>query len=290
MKILDGKTVSEKILAQLNLDLKKLSQKPKLDIVLVGDNPSSRQYTQMKKKKAALVGIDVQIHEFASSSSTNEVVRLIELLNQDPLVTGLMVQLPLPSHIDTRLILNTIDPKKDADGLTSTNLGLLFQRNPNAIASATALGVMMLLQEYEIELAGKNAVIIGRGVEVGLPIFALLMAANATVTLCHSHTKALPEIASQADILVSAVGKPKFITSEFVKENAVVVDVGLSPDSITGKLVGDVDFDSVAQKAGFITPVPGGVGPMTITALLSNTQKIFSNQSEDLRKTIPKIS
>lgn len=290
MKILDGKAVSEKILAQLTSDLKKLSQKPKLDIVLVGDNPSSRQYTQMKKKKAALVGIDVQIHEFANSSSTNEVVRLIELLNQDPLVTGLMVQLPLPSHIDTRLILNTIDPKKDADGLTSTNLGLLFQRNPNATASATALGVIMLLQEYEIELVGKNAVIIGRGVEVGLPIFALLMAANATVTLCHSHTEALPDIASQADILVSAVGKPKFITSEFVKKNAVVVDVGLAPDPITGKLVGDVDFDSVAQKAGFITPVPGGVGPMTIAALLSNTQKILSNQSEDLRKTIPKIS
>lgn len=275
MKILDGKAVSQKILARINANLKSSAKNLKLDIVLVGDDPASHQYAQMKKKRAASVGIDVQIHEFATTASSQEIITLIKLLNKDPLVTGIMVQLPLPQHLDTRAILNAIDPAKDADGLTSTNLGLLFQRDPDAIAPATAAGVMLLLNEYGIKLSGKNAVIIGRGVEVGLPLVALLLAANATVTLCHSYTQNLMGITKKADILISAVGKSKLITRNHVKKGAIVIDIGLSPDPDTGKLVGDIDFESVASRISYITPVPGGIGPMTIATLLSNTWLIF---------------
>ncbi len=280
MIILDGKAVSQKILTDLKNQIARSRQKPRLDIVLVGDDPASLQYTQMKQKRASEVGIEVQVHQFPSNSPEEKIIFLINHLNQDIAVTGIMVQLPLPPPVNTQLVLNSIDPHKDADGLTSTSLGQLFQRHPNVLAPATAAGVMSLLENFKVDLVGKNVVIIGRSVEVGLPLLALMIAANATVTVCHSHTQNLTTLCSQADILISAVGQPSFISSDFVKKNAVVVDVGLSPHPQTGKLVGDVDFESVKQKVSYLTPVPGGVGPMTIAALLTNTWKIFQqNQS-----------
>lgn len=275
MAILDGKAVSQKILSQLKQQVDGISgTKPKLDIILVGDNPASVQYVNMKQKRAQAIGIRVQVHQFAPTTSQSELEVLINELNADPLVTGIMIQLPLPGHLFAPPILNLIDPDKDTDGLTATNLGRLFQQHPAAIPAATAAGVMRLLEEYEIALSGKNAVIIGRSPEVGLPLLALLQAQNATVTLCHSQTKNLPSLAQSADIIISAVGKPRFVDQAFVKRGVVVVDVGLGPDPSTGKLAGDVDFNAVAPLASYITPVPGGVGPMTIASLLSNVVTI----------------
>lgn len=275
MAILDGKAVSQKILSQLKQQVDGISgTKPKLDIILVGDNPASVQYVNMKQKRAQAIGIRVQVHQFAPTTSQSELEVLINELNADPLVTGIMIQLPLPGHLFAPPILNLIDPDKDTDGLTATNLGRLFQQHPAAIPAATAAGVMRLLEEYEIALSGKNAVIIGRSPEVGLPLLALLQAQNATVTLCHSQTKNLPSLAQSADILISAVGKPRIVDQAFVKRGVVVVDVGLGPDPSTGKLAGDVDFNAVAPLASYITPVPGGVGPMTIASLLSNVVTI----------------
>ncbi len=274
MQILDGKLVSQKILTGLKTELENTQSNPRLDIILVGNDPASLKYVEMKQSKAKEIGINGEIHRLNDSVSTQNVLSLIEKLNNDTAVTAYMVQLPLPPSIDTKIILEAIDPKKDADGLTSKNLGLLFHQNQNAIASATALGIIKLIDDYKINLDGKNTVIIGRSREIGQPLLALLLAKNATVTVCHSHTQNLKEITKQADILISSVGKANFIKSDFVKKNAVVVDVGLSLNLETNKLVGDVDFDEVAKIAEFITPVPGGVGPMTIAALLSNAVEI----------------
>jgi methylenetetrahydrofolate dehydrogenase (NADP+) / methenyltetrahydrofolate cyclohydrolase len=278
MQILNGKNVSEKILSDLKNELEKFSKKPVLDIILVGDDPASLQYDEMKQKRAKSIGIDGQIHHLSKNSTTKDVLKKIEELNQNKKVTAFMIQLPVPKQIDTPTILNAIDPKKDADGLTSINLGLLFQRDKSAIASATPLGVIKLLREYNIDLVGKNAVIIGRSPFIGLPLSALFLRENATVTICHSYTKNLKKICQKADILVSCVGRQNFITKDFVKKNAVVIDIGLSPDQKTGKLVGDVDFKKVSKKSSFITPVPGGIGPMTIASLISNTVDIFKKQ------------
>lgn len=281
MQILDGKKLSEKILSDLKNELEKFSEKPTLDIILVGDDPASLQYDEMKQKRAKSIGIDGQIHHLPQDSTTQDVLKKIEELNQNKKVTAFMIQLPVPKQIDTPTILNAIDSKKDADGLTSINLGLLFQRNKNAIASATPLGVIELLKEYNIDLVGKNAVIIGRSPFIGLPLSALFLKENATVTICHSYTKNLKKICQKADILVTCVGRQNFITADFVKKNAIVIDIGLSPDSKTGKLVGDVDFKKVSKKCSFITPVPGGVGPMTIASLISNTVDIFKKRYEN---------
>ena len=210
----------------------------------------------------------------SQDSTTRDITDLIDKLNQDSLVTGLMVQLPLPSQIDTTQVLMAIDPLKDADGLSPINFGLLFQKKNIAIPSATSLGIMKLLEEYNIDLSGKNAVIIGRSPDVSLPLFAQLMDKNCTVTICHSFTKNLSEITSQADILISAIGKPNFLGREFVKKNAVIIDVGYASDPTTGKTTGDFDFEQVKDLVSFITPVPGGVGPMTIASLFSNTVDI----------------
>ena len=278
MILLDGKTTSEKILSELKNELSQSESKPVLDIVLVGDDPASLQYDEMKQKRAKDIGINGQIHHLPQASTTQDVLNLIHQLNQDSNITAFMVQLPLPSQINTSAILNTIDPQKDADGLTAANLGLLFQNDEQAIASATPIGVIKLLEEYKIDLVGKNAVIIGRSHFIGLPLSALFLNKNATVTICHSHTKNLKEICQNADILVSAVGQKNFISKDFIKNGSVVIDVGLSTDPDTGKLVGDIDFESVSQKAGFLTPVPGGIGPMTIASLLSNTVSIYKKQ------------
>ncbi|MBU1088879.1 bifunctional 5,10-methylenetetrahydrofolate dehydrogenase/5,10-methenyltetrahydrofolate cyclohydrolase [Patescibacteria group bacterium] len=306
MQILDGQKLSQKILETLKTDIKKKqtsAQSPaggqtniKLDIILVGSDPASKKYVEMKQKNAKQIGIKTQVHQInptnkhvilseVEGSSEANLIKLIKKLNQDPSITAIMVQLPLPKYLNRLEILNSINPNKDADGLTATNLGLLFQQDTTAIIPATALGIIKLLKNYKISLSGKNAVIIGRSLEVGLPLLALLNAENCTCTLCHSHTKNLIQICQKADILISAVGKPNFITADYVKNNTVVIDVGTNKDPQTSKLIGDVDFKSVADKCSFITPVPGGIGPMTIAMLLSNVFKIWQNSNLSSRGT-----
>ena len=274
MQILDGTKLSQQIFDNLKTEITNLNLKPNLDIILVGDDPASLKYVELKSTKAASIGIGGQIHHLPQITSTEEVISLIQKLNQDSSVTGLMVQLPLPSQIDTTQVLMAIDPSKDNDGLSPINLGLLFQKKSNGIASATSFGIMKLLEEYKIDPSGKNAVIIGRSPDVSLPLFAQLMDKNCTVTICHSFTKNLSEITSKADILISAIGKPRFLGREFVKKDAVVIDVGYATDPTTGKTTGDFNFDEVKDIASFITPVPGGVGPMTIASLFWNTVQI----------------
>ena len=277
MQILNGQKLSQKILETLKTSIKKKQANIKLDIILVGSDPASQKYIEMKQKKAKKVGIKTQVHDLPDNTTTQTILRLVNNLNQDPSTTAIMVQLPLPKHLNKLEILNSINPDKDADGLTATNLGLLFQQNSTAIIPATALGIIKLLKSYKIPLSGKNAVIIGRSLEVGLPLLALLNAKNCTCTLCHSYTKNLVDICQKADILISAVGKPNFITANHIKNDAVVIDIGINKDTETSKLIGDVDFKSVSDKCSFITPVPGGVGPMTIAMLLSNVFKIWQN-------------
>lgn len=274
MILLDGKTTSQKILNSLQQEIIQNNLSPNLDIILVGDDPSSLKYVELKQKKADSIGIGGKIHKLSQTSTTNEVLSLISQLNNDPSVTALMVQLPLPSQINTEQVLLSIKPSKDADGLNPINLALLFQKNSLGIPSATSLGIIKLLEEYNIDLSGKNAVIIGRSPDVSLPLFALLMARNATVTLCHSYTQNMAQITSLADILISSVGKPKFLGAEFVKKDAVVIDVGYATNPQTGKTSGDFDFENIKDLASYITPVPGGVGPMTVASLLFNTVDI----------------
>jgi len=274
MILLDGKLVSQKLLDSLKQEIIDQNLHPKLDIILVGDDPASIKYVEMKQQKAENIGIGGQIHKLSKTSTTADVISLINQLNNDSSVTGLMVQLPLPSQIDTNQVLLSIKPSKDADGLNPINLALLFQKNSLAIPSATSLGIMKLLEAYKIDLTGKNAVIIGRSPDVSLPLFAQLMAKNCTVTICHSYTKDMAKITSQADILISAIGKPKFLGKDYVKKDAVVVDIGYATDPITGKSTGDFDFEAIKDKASYITPVPGGIGPMTIASLFYNTVQI----------------
>ena len=282
MTILDGKALSEKLLTNLTLEIRNLKLEIMLDIIIVGDDPSSQKYVALKKQKAESIGIGGQVHQLNQNCSTQEVVDLINKLNNDSNVTGLMVQLPLPSQIDTQKVLLAIDHNKDADGLNPLNLALLFQKNNQAIPSATSLGIIKLLEEYKVDLSGKNAVIIGRSPDVSLPLFAQLMARDCTVTICHSYTRDLSQICSKADILISAIGKPKLFGQEFVKKNAVVVDVGYGVDPKTGKVSGDFDFDKIKEIASFITPVPGGVGPMTVASLLFNTVSIVKKTLQTL--------
>jgi len=274
MIILDGKTTSQKIINSLKAEINDLELKPTLDIIIVGDDPSSQKYVSMKQEKAQSIGIGGSIHQLNQDSTTEEVLFLVQKLNQDNNINAFMVQLPLPSQINTEKVLSTIDPKKDADGLNPFNLGLLFQKKSTGIPSATALGIIKLLEEYKIDISGKNTVIVGRSSEVSIPLFALLMSKNSTVTICHTSTQNLKEICSQADILISSIGKPNFFDETFVKDSAVIIDVGFVTNPLTGKTTGDFNFDKVSPKCSFITPVPGGVGPMTITSLLFNTVQI----------------
>lgn len=278
MIILDGKITSQKILNNLKLEIENCKLKPTLDIIIVGSDPGSLKYVAMKQEKAQSIGIGGEIHQLDQNSTTEEVLSLVQKLNQDQNIDAFMIQLPLPSQIDTQKVLSTINPQKDADGLNPFNLGLLFQKESVGIASATPYGIIKLLEEYKVDISGKNAVIVGRSPEVSIPLFALLLGKNATVTICHSHTKNLKDICSKADILISAIGKPKFLTKDFVKEGAVVVDVGFGTDQ-NGQVSGDFDFNEVSKIAEFITPVPGGVGPMTIASLLYNTVQIAKNQN-----------
>ncbi|MCL4384350.1 bifunctional 5,10-methylenetetrahydrofolate dehydrogenase/5,10-methenyltetrahydrofolate cyclohydrolase [Patescibacteria group bacterium] len=288
MILLDGRATSQTLLSEIKSQVAKLPITPRLDIILVGNDPASLKYVALKQKKAAEVGIKGEIVQLPAAATSADVLRRVHELNTNPDVTAFMIQLPLPKSITPTPVLTAIAPEKDADGLHPLNLGRLFVSDPTALAAATPLGIIKLLEAYHLQFEGQQVVIIGRSPIIGLPLFALCNQRNATVTLCHSHTKNLTEICSQADILVTAVGRPNFVTADMVKEGAVVVDIGTNYDT-AGHLCGDVDFTSVSSKASYITPVPGGVGPMTVATLLYNTFKI-AQSNYDPRDARPSTS
>jgi methylenetetrahydrofolate dehydrogenase (NADP+) / methenyltetrahydrofolate cyclohydrolase len=277
-QILDGKALSQKMQAALSARVADLTPKigrpPGLAVLMVGDNPASAAYVNGKEKACERVGIASFGKHFPASTTQAELTDTIHQLNQDDRVDGILVQLPLPDGLDERSLLLAIDPAKDADGLHPVNLGHLVRGEPG-LQSCTPAGVMRLLAEYNLELKGKHAVVVGRSILVGKPLALMLLAANATVTIAHSHTHDLAAVCRSADLLVAAVGKTEMITPDFVKPGAIVIDVGINRilDPATGKsrLVGDVAFDPVKDLASWITPVPGGVGAMTVTMLLENT-------------------
>lgn len=268
--LLEGKPAAEKILSETRKGVIRLRFSPGLAIIRVGEDAASKTYVGTKLRRAQEVGITGREYAFTAHSPEKKITDLIRRLNKDRKTHGIIVQLPLPPHFNTEKILNTISPDKDVDGLHPLNLGKLLQGKPNFI-SATPQGVMELLHFYKIHTAGKNAVVVGRSDMVGKPMAALLLNADATVEICHSKTHSLAEHTRRADILVVAVGKPHFIAAEMVKEGAVVIDVGIN--RVDGKIVGDVDFEKVEKKAGAITPVPGGVGLLTVACLMRNVLK-----------------
>jgi methylenetetrahydrofolate dehydrogenase (NADP+)/methenyltetrahydrofolate cyclohydrolase len=276
--LIKGKDLSAKIVEEIRREVENYDKKPTLVVIIVGNNPASQVYVSKKKHTAKLAGFNSRVIELEESINQQELEKQIEILNQDKNINGILVQLPLPKHINTYDIIEKILPEKDVDGFHPINIGrLAIGLKPYAI-SCTPYGIIKLLEENNIEIEGKHAVIIGRSNIVGKPLSYLLLNKNATVTVCHSKTKNLPEIASQGDILIAAVGIPKFVKADWVKEGATVIDVGINRTE-EGKLIGDVDFEEVEKKAGYITPVPGGVGPMTIAMLLSNTLELFKLQN-----------
>lgn len=269
--ILDGKAVSEKRLELLKEEIEESGLYPRLATVIVGSDPASQMYVRMKHRACEQVGIGSIGIDLPADASTERVLEAVVKLNNDPDINGILVQLPLPAGVDTGRVINAIAPNKDVDGFHPCNIGRLFSGEP-LFAPCTPQGIMTILEEYRIPIAGKHAVVIGRSIDVGRPMAALLLNADATVTICHSKTGDLKEVARRADILVSAVGKARFVGPDMVKEGAAVIDVGINHDE-DGKLCGDVDFEAVKDVAGAITPVPGGVGPMTIATLMENTFK-----------------
>ena len=270
--ILDGKMLRDKIFESLKAKLDKMQQKPTLAVILVGENPASQIYVRNKKKTAEKLGINSLSIEYPSEISEEELLNKIKELNSDEKVTAILVQLPLPAHINKNRIIDAILPQKDVDGLTPYNLGKLFSGEEPYVYPCTPKGILLLLDEYNIKLEGKNIVVVGRSNLVGKPVAQMLLKRNATVTMCHSHTQNLSEITKTADIIVSAVGK-KVIGEKMLKSDCVVIDVGIFRDE-NGKISGDVDFENVSKTAAYISPVPGGVGPMTIASLMLNTVEL----------------
>ena len=275
--LLDGKALAQRIQTQLQEQIKPLlsatGRPPGLAVLMVGDNPGSLAYVRGKERACAKVGIASFGRHFPADTSQVELEQTIQALNQDERVDGILVQLPLPDHLDSVSLLHQIHPDKDADGLHPVNLGRLV-RGETGLRSCTPAGVMRLLREYQIDLKGKQVVVIGRSILVGKPLALMLLEADATVTIAHSRSQNLPEITRNADILIAAVGRPQLISVDMVKPKAVVIDVGINritDEDGKSRLVGDVDFDSVREVAQFITPVPGGVGAMTVAMLLQNT-------------------
>ncbi len=266
--ILDGKGLADRRLEALKGKIKESGINPTLATVLIGDDPASALYVRMKHRACEQVGIRSVNVQLPGDVSTSEVLDRLKTLNEDPDIDGILVQLPLPAQIDTHQVINAVNPAKDVDGYHPVNMGKLVGGLPGP-RSCTPKGIMTILNEYGIETSGAHAVVIGRSVDVGKPMALLLMLADATVTVCHSKTKDLPSITKQADILISAAGKADMVTADMVKPGATVIDVGTN--HVNGKLRGDVDFEAVSSIAGAITPVPGGVGPMTIASLMENT-------------------
>lgn len=271
--ILDGKTCADKILDNIKEQVSKLDTTPGLAVILVGNNPASSIYVKNKEKKAQYAGFNSIIHKLPENTTKESLLNLIEKLNKDCNIDGILLQLPLPKHLNTYDFLDKINPKKDVDGFHPINAGkLLLNEKPYAIP-CTPKGIIRLLKTHNIQIEGKNAVIIGRSNIVGKPLSMLLLNENATVTIAHSKTKNLPEITKKADILISATGTENMVTAEMVKKNATIIDVGIIRKD-DGKLRGDVDFDAVKDVASNITPVPGGIGPMTIAMLMENTLEL----------------
>jgi len=283
MQILDGKAVSAKVKDEVAKDaaaLKTAGIEPALAVILVGEDKASQTYVASKEKACVATGIRSVMHRLPAATTQAELLALINVLNLDDSIDGILVQLPLPAHIDESAILEAIRPEKDVDGFHAINVGRLVS-GLRGFAPCTPFGIMRILKEYGIDVTGLNAVVIGRSNIVGKPMANLLLNANATVTVTHSKTRNLKEICAGADILVAAIGKADFVTADMVKEGAVVIDVGINRMD-DGKLKGDVKFDEVAPKCSFITPVPGGVGPMTIAMLLSNTIISAKNRARAL--------
>jgi methylenetetrahydrofolate dehydrogenase (NADP+) / methenyltetrahydrofolate cyclohydrolase len=290
MKLIDGKQIAEKIKAEISKEVAVMidndERGPHLAAVLVGDDPASQTYVASKEKACASVGMISSLYKYPATVTEKEILDIVDFLNQDDDVDGFIVQLPLPAHIDEDKVIQRIDPKKDVDGFHPVNVGKMSLGLPSHV-SATPKGIMTLLKKSKIETSGKNVVVVGRSNIVGTPISILLSRkadnANATVTLCHSRTNNLKEVCSQADIIVAAIGVCEFIKGDMVKEGAVVIDVGVhrvkSDKTKSGfKLKGDVAFEEVSEKCSFITPVPGGVGPMTIVSLLQNTLSAYKKE------------
>ncbi len=271
--LLDGKTTSTKILLSLAEKINELESKPKLAVIIVGENPASQIYVKLKQKRAEAVGIESLVIPLPEDITQDALLEHIDILNEDPSITAILVQLPLPEHIDTNKVLLRINPHKDVDGFHPINTGLLAIGAVPSAYPCTPLGIITLLNEYKINISGKHAVIVGRSNIVGKPLAHMLLEKNATVTICHSKTQNLSAITKTADILISAVGKKHIITQEMVKPNAIVIDVGISKDE-NNKICSDVDFANVSQIAGAITPNPRGIGPMTIAMLLTNTYRL----------------
>ncbi len=280
--MIDGKKVSEHVRWEIAEGVEKLKSDtgivPGLAAVLVGNNPASEIYVRNKRKACSTSGIYSEEHKLPEETTEEELLELINKLNNDPKIHGILVQLPLPKQINDTRILRSVSPLKDVDGFHPQNVGLLLEGNPRFI-SCTPHGILKMLDFYNIPIEGKEAVIIGRSNIVGKPVSILLLHRNATITICHSRTHPLEEVTRRADILVAAIGRANFVTKDMVKDGVVVIDVGINRDE-EGKLTGDVDFEGVKEKASYITPVPGGVGPMTISMLLWNTlesAKLSSN-------------
>jgi methylenetetrahydrofolate dehydrogenase (NADP+)/methenyltetrahydrofolate cyclohydrolase len=285
MELIDGNAVASDLLEELEKKVDSFeNQKPCVAFVRVGEDPASVSYVRKKEKTAAKVGIESRLLVFPESISEDQLLKEISQLNDDSRVHGILVQSPLPSHMDERKIFNHVSPDKDVDGFNATNLGLLCQEQKSAFISCTPAGIVELLKRTKVDTTGKHVVVLGRSLIVGKPVGLLLLQkglpGNATVTYCHSRTPDLPKHTLQADILIAAIGKPHFVDKSMVKEGAIVIDVGINRVSdVTRKsgsrLVGDVDFEKVAPLTSFITPVPGGVGPMTVAMLMKNTVKAF---------------
>ena len=275
MNIISGKEISASIRAEIKAEVEKMTVRPGLAVILVGSDPASQVYVRNKNKACEEVGFYSEMYTLPEETEMDDLLGLIDQLNHSPQIHGILVQLPLPTHLDEEKVILAISPEKDVDAFHPVNVGKIMIGN-HSFLPCTPAGVMELLFRSGIEVSGKECVVIGRSNIVGKPQAMLLLHANGTVTVCHSRTKNLAETCARADILVSAIGKPKFVTPDMVKDGAVVIDVGINRDE-NGKLCGDVDFENVAPKTSFITPVPGGVGPMTITMLMKNTLTAAKN-------------
>lgn len=276
-KVIDGKALAAEIKLDLAEKILELESRPALAVVLVGDNPASSIYVNNKKKLAQEIGMECEVHHLSASSSEEEVISLVEKLDVNKDINGIIVQLPLPEHMDSLKIISLISQEKDVDGLGPYNAGLLQMMDEKAVIAATPKGIMYMIDSLGLNLRGKNAVVIGRSNIVGRPISNLLTNTDMTVTVAHSYTLNLPEICKNADILVVACGCPKLVKKDWVKDGAVIIDVGITRLE-NGKLSGDVDYDEVFDVAGYITPVPGGVGPMTVAMLMKNTYEAYVKQ------------
>lgn len=280
--LLDGKMVSEafKDAAKKWIEDNNLMYKIRLDVIQIGDESASNTYIRNKQRVCDYVGINMVVHHFDYDVQERDLTTLIAKLNYDDAVNGILLQMPIPEHLDVNYLIDCIIPTKDIDGLTIINQGLLTMVDNSGFKPCTPMGVTGLIDFYNIDVDGANCVIVGRSNMVGLPLATMLTQKNATVTLCHSHTKNLKEVCKSADILICAIGKPKFFTSDYVEDGAVVIDVGINKDE-NNKLCGDVDFDDVCGVADAITPVPGGIGPMTVSALIYNCIAAWKTQQGD---------